>query len=222
MNPYIPIVRGRKIEAEESEWKEQAGRSDDVRLFDLFLAGDDAAFIELFDRHTPRLGKYCRKMVGDVSTVEDLLQDLWEKVYRLRKDARGTPPNPLGLLYWMTRNLCLNHIRGNRRHASLEDIPEGAQPSVVGRELSQMEEIVVIALEQLPMQQREVLILNAYSGYTLEDIGQMMGESAGSIRTRAWRARTQLKRLIAVLVELEENRLEEEEQDHGHTTEEAP
>jgi len=77
-------------------------------------------------------------------------------------------------------------------------------------------------LNRLPLQQREILILNAYSGYSLEDIGQMFGESAGSIRTRAWRARTQLKRLIAVLVELDENRMKEDESYHGPRQEDAP
>jgi RNA polymerase sigma-70 factor (ECF subfamily) len=220
MNPYIQLVTGPISNQEEGP--RPAGGLDDVALFDRFLGGDDRAFVEIFDRHTPRLGSYCRKMVGDPQAVEDLLQDLWEKVYRFRENGKGTPPNPLGLLYWMTRNLCLNHLRSLRRHASIEDVPESVHPTSISRELTQMEEIVVIALERLPLQQREVLILNAYSGYTLEEIGQMLGESAGSIRTRAWRARTQLKRLIAALVELDENRFQEDERYHDSREEETP
>ena len=77
-------------------------------------------------------------------------------------------------------------------------------------EMSSMEEMVVVAREKLPLSQREVLILNAYSGYTFEEIAQMTGESHGAVRTRAWRARTQLKRIVAALIELEDNRTENE------------
>ncbi len=74
-----------------------------------------------------------------------------------------------------------------------------------------MEELVMIAMERLPLDQREVLILYAYSGYKFEEIAQMVGESHGAVRTRAWRARRQLKRIIAALIELDENRLQDEQ-----------
>ncbi len=183
---------------------------DDVELFGRFLDGDDNAFMELFDRHTPRLGKYCRKMIGDRVQVEDLMQDLWEKVIRLRDKPADLPYNPLGLLYWMTRNLCLNHLRGVRRHPEWEGITDLTHAIAETEEMSSMEEMVVVALEKLPLSQREVLILNAYSGYTFEEIAQMTGESHGAVRTRAWRARTQLKRIVAALIELEDNRTENE------------
>ncbi len=62
------------------------------------------------------------------------------------------------------------------------------------------------ALEHLPLPQREVLILNAYSGYRFDEIAEMLGEPVGAIRTRAWRARVQLGRVVSALIELDENR----------------
>ena len=185
--------------------------SHDRELFSRFLEGDDGAFMEFFDLHTDRLGRYCRKMVGDHQGGDDVLQDMWEKVIRMRTDEKPLPPNPLGLLYWIARNLCLNRIRDRKPHPSIDALPESIHPRAEDHEPSRLEELVVIALERLPLSQREPLILNAYSGYTFEEVAQMMDESVGAIRTRAWRGRRQLKRLITALIDLDENNEQDEE-----------
>jgi RNA polymerase sigma-70 factor (ECF subfamily) len=180
--------------------------SKDVDLFARFLAGEDAALMELFDRHTHRLYLYCLKFVGDRVQAEDLVQDLWERVIKLRNKPREAPPNPLGLLYRIARNLSLNSIRDRRQLSSLDTLPEWQHPSVSTREMSQHEELVVAALAHLPLAQREVLILNAYSGYRFDEIAEMLGEPVGAVRTRAWRARVQLGRVVSAMIELDENR----------------
>lgn len=192
---------------------EQAGASrknspseKDIDLFARFISGEDAALMEIFDRHTHRLYLYCLKFVGDRGVAEDLVQDLWERVIKMRTRSSEPPPNPLGLLYRIARNLSLNSIRDRRQLSSLDALPEWQHPSVSTREMSQQEELVVAALEHLPLPQREVLILNAYSGYRFDEIAEMLGEPVGAIRTRAWRARVQLGRVVSALIELDENR----------------
>jgi RNA polymerase sigma-70 factor (ECF subfamily) len=214
MNPYLHLLTERPSVKPKVVQGSRESSADDAVLFARFFDGDDAAFIELFDRHTPRLGRYCRKMIGDGDRVEDLLQDIWERLVRMRNDRRERPDNPLGLLYWMARNLCLNHVRDSKHHISIESIPEWRHPGAGFDEMSHLEELVVIALGRLPLDQREVLILNAYSGYSFEEIARMMNESYGAIRTRAWRARRQLKRIIAALVELDENNGDSNREDH--------
>jgi RNA polymerase sigma-70 factor (ECF subfamily) len=180
-----------------------AQQADDHELFARFLAGDDEAFMELFDRHTPRLGSYCRKMVRNDEAAEDLMQDVWERVIRMRESDRPAPPNPLGIIFWMARNLCLNHLRDRRSHASLDLVADHPDAEQGIRDVSQLEELVVMALDRLPMEQREILILNAYSGYSFEEIARMIDQNVGAIRTKAWRARRQLKRAIVGLIELD-------------------
>lgn len=184
-----------------------AGNSD-VQLFRRFLGGDDAAFMELFDRHTHRLYMYCLKFVGDRKHAEDLVQDLWERLIRLRNERRDSAEqleNPVGFLVRMARNLSLNHLRGQRRSSSLEELSEWEHPRSQMREMSHEEELVVAALEHLPPSQREVLVLNAYSGYRFDEIAEMLGEQVGAVRTRAWRARVQLGRIISAFIGLDDN-----------------
>jgi RNA polymerase sigma-70 factor (ECF subfamily) len=178
--------------------------SPDVAHFARFLAGDDAAFMQLFDRHTHRLYLYCLKFLGDREAAEDIVQDLWERVIKLRSAPREAPDNVLAFLYRIARNLCLNFRRDSKQHASLEGLGEHDHPHADSRELSQHEELVIAALPKLPIAHREVLILNAYAGYRFDEIAQMLGEPVGAIRTRAWRARAQLGRIISALIGLDE------------------
>jgi RNA polymerase sigma-70 factor (ECF subfamily) len=196
----IPVGRKRAKPAPSSTPTRQA---DDYTLFTRFLGGDDEAFMELFDRHTPRLGRYCRKMVGSEQAAEDLMQDVWERVIRMREKGQPAPPNPLGIIFWMARNLCLNFLRDRHAHPSLDDIPDQPGPALGLHDPSQLEELVVMALDKIPLDQREVLILNAYSGYSFEEIARMTDENVGAVRTRAWRARRGLKRAIVGLIELD-------------------
>lgn len=177
---------------------------DDVTLFMRFLDGDDSAFMELFHRHTPRLYVYCLKIVGDEEIANDILQDVWERLARFRSQGKEAPGSPLGLLIRITRNLCLNHKRDRRPSLPLEAIADWKAERTRHNEMTEMEEAVIVALERLPVPQRELLILHAYSGYTYEEIAEMMEESVGAVRTRAWRARVKLGRIIAALIDMAE------------------
>jgi RNA polymerase sigma factor (sigma-70 family) len=190
----------------------------DAQLFVRFLDGDDTAFMELFDRHTHRLYMYCLKFIGDRRQTEDLVQDLWERVIRLRSEQREGLDNPVGFLIRMARNLCLNHIRDRKQISSLQDIPEWEHPATIPRELTHNEELVVAALRHLPEAQREILVLNAYSGYRFDEIAEMLGEQVGAVRTRAWRARAQLGRIISAFIGLDENNEEHNSRESGDST----
>lgn len=185
---------------------------DDVTLFKRFLEGDDSAFMELFHRHTPRLYVYCLKIVGDQEIANDILQDVWERLARYRAHGKDAPNSPLGLLIRITRNLCLNHKRDRRPRLSLEEVAEWKEQRTYQNDMTEMEEAVIVALEHLPESQRELLILHAYSGYSYEEIAEMLDESVGAVRTRAWRARMKLGRMIAALIDMAEESDEEKKE----------
>jgi RNA polymerase sigma-70 factor (ECF subfamily) len=175
--------------------------------------------MEIFDRHTHRLYLYCLKYVGDRETAEDIVQDVWERVMKLRSSGREAPPVPLALLYRIARNLSLNHIRNRRHNTPLDLMTDVNHPSFTPREASHQEELVAIALNHLPIAQREVLILNAYSDFRFDEIAEMLGEPVGAVRTRAWRARTQLGRILSALIGLDDGGEENDTMDNNRETE---
>jgi RNA polymerase sigma-70 factor (ECF subfamily) len=172
----------------------------DTQLFDQFLAGDDRAFAELFDRHHHRLYLYCLKLVGSPDHAEDIVQEVWERVIRMRSNPQHVL-NPTGFLLRITRNLSLNHLRDTKKLTSIDDVQEHKLPTVQIREKSELEELVVICLNKLPIEMREVLILYTYSGYRFDEIAEMMGKSVDAVRMRASRARAQLRTMILSMTE---------------------
>jgi|GEM_PF-177780 len=171
--------------------------SDEAVLYERFLAGDDAACLELFQRYNQRLYTYCVKMVNDLEHAEDITQDVWRRLIELRAAGRQLQ-NPVGFLMRIARNLCLDHIKASRRFHPLESVHESALPSYTLHEPSEMEELVVIALQKLKFDYREVLVLYHYCGYSYDEIAKTLGKTSESIWTRASRARSQLRKLINI------------------------
>ncbi len=189
--------------------REEARRRD-ADAIARFIDGDDRALVELFDRYNHRLFSYCLQKLHDRDRAEDVTQELWERLIGMRSKGSLTPENPLGLLLTMARNLCLDHIRRRRNHAAIDEIGEASHPVGTLTELTHMEELVVLALPHLPESQREVLVLNAYSGFRFDEIAEMLGEPVGAIRTRAWRARSHLARIISAMIGVEDDREREQ------------
>jgi RNA polymerase sigma-70 factor (ECF subfamily) len=164
-------------------------------LFKDFLSGDDAAFTTLFKAHNQRIFAYCYKMLGSEEQAQDVAQEVWEKVIDLRKE----PPlveNPVGFLMRITRNKCLDVIKLRKNNSSLSDLDDHQHPFEEERESSDEEEIVLRALEKLPDEQREVLVLNIYSGYRFDEIAEMLGKSPDAIWARASRGRAALRKMV--------------------------
>lgn len=176
-----------------------AGHGDDAAVMNRFLAGDDAAFVELFDRHNHRLYVYCLKLVGEPAQAEDLTQEMWERVIRMRLKPQEVR-TPIAFLLRIARNLCLNHLKRRRQNVSLSALPESAYLPDRGDERSELEEVVHQALAELPFDYREVLVLNAYCGYRYDEIAEMIGKSSTAVWMRASRARARLRATVMEMI----------------------
>jgi RNA polymerase sigma-70 factor, ECF subfamily len=184
------------------------GAVEDASLLADFIAGDDGAFVELFDRHNQRLYLYALKILGDEQLAEDLLQELWERVIRLRLKPPEQPVQTPGAFFMtMTRNLCFNLLKQQKRRGVLneeirldltESVGRGARPEVERHELGEMMDR---ALATLSIESREVLVLQCYSGFSYEEIAETLGMTVTAIRMRASRARTQLRAAIESMID---------------------
>lgn len=171
------------------------GRDADASLLRRYIDGDDAAFATLFDRHHHRLFLYCLKIVGDDQQAEDLMQEAWERVIKLRLKPQRID-NPAGFLVTVTRNLCFNHIKQKRRRTFLNTFLDRAETAVTARDQADMSEHMQFALARLNVEYREVLVLHAYCDYDYEEIAVMLDMNVTAIRMRASRARAQLRTIL--------------------------
>jgi RNA polymerase sigma-70 factor (ECF subfamily) len=173
-----------------------------------FLAGSDEAFVRLYAKYEVSLFYYCKRMLHDEAAAEDAFQEIWTRVFELRK--RKDHPAIVhfrGLLFHSARNLCLNVLQNGHIAESIEarseepEFDEREEFSVAepmtgvasGREI---EALMVRALARLPFDQRETFVLHEYSGFSYPEIAEMMNVPERNVKVRAHRARIRLRKFI--------------------------
>jgi RNA polymerase sigma factor (sigma-70 family) len=179
----------------------QAVDPDRVAVSD-FLSGSDEAFIRLYAKYESPLLLYCKRMLHNDSIAEDAFQEIWTRVFELRRRKSIVIDHFRGLLFRSARNLCLNLIRIEKAHGSnrgeLGEANELYVEESATRQTSQREiqSLLLRAINKLPFDQREVFVLHEYSGMSFMDIAEIMNTNEMNVKVRAYRARLRLKKFI--------------------------
>jgi len=177
------------------------GSPTDEELMERFCQGEDAAFEALFARHAERVRGFLARMVRDGPLAEDLLQTAFLSVIRAR--GRFEPGTRFeSWLLTIAANAARDSLRHHRhaeafsRERSLD--AETMSPGVGDPGLrKQLEE----ALQQLPADQREAVVLSKVEGWSFEEIAALQGGSVGAARLRAHRGYEKLRVLLDGVVE---------------------
>ncbi|HEY0154459.1 MAG TPA: RNA polymerase sigma factor [Longimicrobium sp.] len=158
----------------------------------LLLDGDERAFRELYQRHTPRLFQVVLRVVGGAEhDAEDVVQETWiratEKLGTFRWEAAfGTWLTGIGL------NVARQLLRRRGRWVDLDDVPEPWRPPPHDGERIDLERAIAL----LPPGYRAVLVLHDVEGYRHEEIGEMLGVSAGTSKSQLFNARRSLRQAL--------------------------
>jgi RNA polymerase sigma-70 factor, ECF subfamily len=151
----------------------------------------------------PRLRRYARVLTGDVNRADDLVQDTlaraWEKrrLWHASSDLRAR-------LFTIMHNVYANQL-SLRRRRRLEVSLDGDEGTTGGWEIpvpaSQADRVelaeVLAQIGNLPVEEREVLILTAVEELRYEDIARVQGVPIGTVMSRLNRAREKLRRMQA-------------------------
>lgn len=157
-------------------------------------AGDERAFGRLYDRSVSMLFTLAVRILGDRDDAAELLQDVYQEVWRkvVRYDAgRGTP---MAWLITLTRSRAIDRLRARASRgfgvtASIDEsrameLPDGqASPLEVGAS-RELRGSVAKALAELPEGQREALELAYYEGLSHREIAARLNAPLGTIKTR--------------------------------------
>jgi RNA polymerase sigma-70 factor (ECF subfamily) len=169
----------------------------DSELMRQVRGGRTAALATLFERHHARLYRYCLRMTGNRAAAEDLVQDVFMKMLKYKatfKDDSEFVPWMFGI----ARNACLAHFRRTANdHASEADVDSAARPDEAtdSSQHDGQDELVRRALQQLPADRREVLVLSRYECKTYDEIAKTLECSVGAVKVRAHRAMKQLREI---------------------------
>lgn len=168
------------------------------------LAGDREAFGTLVDRHQDRMLAYARHMGFGPEEASDIVQDGFVRAFRHLRRC-GDPERFDGWLFRIVSNLC--RTAGGRakrqRTDALEDHASSLASELPGPE-ERMEgswtrDRVREALDGVPPDQREALILMYLEGYSVAEIEELTGASRSAVKMRLKRGRDALEHVLAPL-----------------------
>jgi len=161
--------------------------------------GDGEAFAVLYRRHRGPLYRYLLQGCANPATAEELFQDVWTNLIRVRGTYR-VEASFKTWLYRLAHNRLVDHYRRNRmKWESDEDLEAVLDPAPSQDQVASDADCVQrlrMALGRLPAAQREAFVLREEAGMSLEAIGDSAGVGRETIKSRL---RYALKTLRAAL-----------------------
>jgi RNA polymerase sigma-70 factor, ECF subfamily len=159
--------------------------------------GDESALGELIGRFTPRLAYFVHTLVADAHRTDDILQETWIDVVRQLPKLQDTGAFA-AWLYRIARGKVDLHFRRNgavvRASEELDDVAAPADDVEFAAEDAAR---VHAALDRLPIEQREVLVLRFLDGLSYEQIAEIVGRPTGTVRSRIHYGKQALRRLLS-------------------------
>ncbi len=160
--------------------------------------GDGAAYEKLLTELLPEVRGFVARRLRDVHSREDVVQNVLMGIHRARHTFRAE--RPFGpWLYAVARNAVTDHLRARARRQQREILlespepPDASAPPAVDEELSpELQE----ALEALPAQQREAVLLLHVEGLSVEEASLRVGASKGALKVRAHRGYRALRQRL--------------------------
>jgi RNA polymerase sigma factor (sigma-70 family) len=171
----------------------------DEELMAGYVAGDRGAFDELFRRYAPILLRVLARQLRTPEEANDLVQQTFLQLHRARNDFRpGARLRPW--LFTIALNLKREHFRRvKRRPESPLELDGRSDPAVQpsGPERADAEKTVRRALDQIPDDHREVIVLHWFEGLSFAEVSEVVGASVSAVKVRAHRGYVALRRLLA-------------------------
>lgn len=151
---------------------------------------------DLYRQHRQRALAVVRRIVKDADEAEDVVQDVFVRLYSRDVHFDGKA----ACTTWLHRilvNSSINSLRARQRRGKLES-PEGVGDDPEAKAVhNQRHERLLAALEHLSEQHRLVVTLRDVRGYSYPDIARMLGLPEGTVKSALNRGRTRLAQVMA-------------------------
>lgn len=181
----------------------------DATLIGRTLSGEPAAFGELVLRYQDRLYNSLVRVLGSAEDARDAVQDAFVQAFVKLETFRGSSAF-YTWLYRIAFNQAMSHARRQRPTRSLDlaradrgQEPVDGQPAPDARlDTSERATQVHRALAELSAEFRQVLVLREMDGCKYEEIAQMLELPVGTVRSRLFRARLELRDRLAPMMQV--------------------
>lgn len=168
---------------------------DELKLIRQVKQGNRIAYQQLYECHCSRVYGICFRLLGDKTTAEDVVQEVfiqvWKKIDSYREESKFST-----WLHSVATNLAVSHYRKRNtwwsRFRSTEEVTIDEPSSTDDHQ----EHGLDAKIRRLPDQARMVFVLFAVEGFRHEEIADKLGIAVGSSKAQYHRARSLLKEWI--------------------------
>jgi RNA polymerase sigma-70 factor (ECF subfamily) len=179
----------------------------DAELIAKVLQGDAASFEPLVKKYSPRIFGTARRYARREDEVADIVQEIWLKAFQKLGSFRSEAP----FEHWLMRlavRICYDFLRAHQRNreSSFTDLTEpeddwlerfAADPASAPEDSAAAKHLIDRALEQLSPPARMVITLLEIEDRPVKEIAQLTGWSVPLVKVRAFRARAELRKILA-------------------------
>ena len=181
----------------------------ETELIAAVLRGDAASFEPLVQKYSPRVFATARRYARRESEVEDIVQEVWLKAFQKLSGFRGEAP----FEHWLMRlavRTCYDFLRGHQRNreTAFSELSEPesdwlerfvTQPETASENADAARQLIERILEELSPAGRLIITLLEIEERSVKEISNLTGWSVPLVKVRAFRARAEMRKLLAKL-----------------------
>jgi RNA polymerase sigma-70 factor (ECF subfamily) len=176
---------------------------------------DPTAFNEIVTRHKQKIFNYVYRMIGNSDEAEDMTQDVFVKMYVSLSSFRSES-SVTTWLYRIAGNLCIDRyrkrnrrdnafggetvsldVRVDRNGPAAAEISDDRSEPLLMLERAELDRQIRSALAKLPQKMRSVVVLHDIEGLAYEEIARIEQCPLGTVKSRLFNARLQLRGILA-------------------------
>jgi RNA polymerase sigma-70 factor (ECF subfamily) len=171
--------------------------------------GDEEAFLLIYRRHQAPMYRFALRMTGNTWAAEEIVQDVFMTLMRDPKKYDATRGALGAFLYGVARNRVMKHLERLPREVALEEknedgtgfgiILQDASTPAMWLEKRERVRQVRDAVQELPVEFREAVVLCELEELSYEEAAQMAGCPIGTIRSRLHRGKALLMAKLEML-----------------------
>lgn len=151
-------------------------------------------FQEVFTQHYNGLCNYANSFLRDTDTSEDIVQEVFTRIWEKRQDLVGKQEIRF-YLFTAVRNNCLTHLQRNRKNGMvmLADQDGSEPPAVLAAAEPDLRQLLKKALAELPPKCREAFLLSRIGQLSYQEIASQLGISVKTVENQIGKALRMLR-----------------------------
>ena len=181
-------------------------QSPDALLVQDYVAGNEEALSTLIKRHESRIYGFIYSKISDKDISNDIFQDTFIKVIKtLKSNSYNEEGKFLPWVMRISHNLIIDHFRRNKKmplfreteEFSIFSIMSDDSPTIENKIIAdQVEMDIKKLIEELPSDQKEVLVMRMYKDMSFKEISEITGVSINTSLGRMRYALMNLRKVI--------------------------